>query len=615
MGFRITTNMMMNTYKYNLQNSTKKLSDARDMVLTQRNFNRYEEDPAAATQAFRLRRTYSRTVNQLNNTKDCYSKYNTAWNNLGGIIDKLSNPLAKTSSILGLNGTAGESRQALAQVLRSSAESVIHSMNQKLGDQFIFAGNDGLNVPFTWSADGKTLYYRGVNVNAGGVQAPTAKDPKWFEGLDAIKQGEQAKKLVNGTSAAGQAMKAWSDDVNNGGTLTTAAADTTLLKWLDKFAAEDVANGKMSASDAAEWIKYYKDPTNTPVPTDDQGNALKAPDWATQITNVSEWDENETAQVWYDYYMGISDTEPNATKYPEPSWIDDLKNVTEQEMQANGATPEEIAVLDDWVKYYKRDTTDKPLLEQSQAVKDWGVDDMKEGDLYPAKLPRTADGLTGSDLEWYRYYNDKRDLANLKTMSEEEMYIDLGMGAKENAPNDPILGSYFNNALSGLNFIGYGTDNTDEFGDSGNYALLLKEMADVFDDWHESGQKYLPEKYQGMTADELKAAMEDADVKQEINEYHAQQEAKALRLLDKLKASQEHLTENYVDLDAQSKFLVTNQERLETQQTNLNEEILNVEQVDLADAITQFSWEQYCYNAALKIGNQLLTQSLIDYMN
>ena len=34
----------------------------------------------------------------------------------------------------------------------------------------------------------------------------------------------------------------------------------------------------------------------------------------------------------------------------------------------------------------------------------------------------------------------------------------------------------------------------------------------------------------------------------------------------------------------------------------------------LAEAISGFSWDMYCYNAALKIGNQLLSQSLIDYM-
>ena len=47
----------------------------------------------------------------------------------------------------------------------------------------------------------------------------------------------------------------------------------------------------------------------------------------------------------------------------------------------------------------------------------------------------------------------------------------------------------------------------------------------------------------------------------------------------------------------------------------MNEQILDIEQVDLADAITSFSWDYYCYSAALKIGNQLLSQTLIDYMN
>ena len=92
-------------------------------------------------------------------------------------------------------------------------------------------------------------------------------------------------------------------------------------------------------------------------------------------------------------------------------------------------------------------------------------------------------------------------------------------------------------------------------------------------------------------------------------------EAKAFRLLDKLKDSREYFTEKWDELDARAVFLKTNQERLETQMTDTNVQILDVSQVDLADAITTFSWQQYCYNAALKVGNQLLSQSLIDYMN
>ena len=125
MGFRITTNMSMNTYRYNLQNSTKKLSDARDKVLTQRNFTSYAEDPASATLAFRLRRDYYKTTNYLNNTKDTYSKFNTAWNNLTGVVENLSDATARVASIRGNNGTAGESRSALAVALRETADCYI----------------------------------------------------------------------------------------------------------------------------------------------------------------------------------------------------------------------------------------------------------------------------------------------------------------------------------------------------------------------------------------------------------------------------------------------------------------------------------------------------------
>ena len=34
-----------------------------------------------------------------------------------------------------------------------------------------------------------------------------------------------------------------------------------------------------------------------------------------------------------------------------------------------------------------------------------------------------------------------------------------------------------------------------------------------------------------------------------------------------------------------------------------------------AEAISNFMYDYYCYNAALKVGTQLLSQSLIDYMN
>jgi flagellar hook-associated protein 3 FlgL len=68
-------------------------------------------------------------------------------------------------------------------------------------------------------------------------------------------------------------------------------------------------------------------------------------------------------------------------------------------------------------------------------------------------------------------------------------------------------------------------------------------------------------------------------------------------------------------LDVKSSFLKNNSSTLEVNADTLNEQFLDIEQCDLADAITAFSWAQYCYNAALKVGNSILSQSLIDYMD
>ena len=87
-----------------------------------------------------------------------------------------------------------------------------------------------------------------------------------------------------------------------------------------------------------------------------------------------------------------------------------------------------------------------------------------------------------------------------------------------------------------------------------------------------------------------------------------------LKLMDKYKQCMSDFNNSYTELDSKATYLRTNLERLETEKVTLNEQILDVEQIDLADAITAFSWDQFCYNSALKVGNQLLSQSLLDYM-
>ena len=345
MSFRITTNMSMATYRHNLNKTNMQLSDSRNTVLTQRNFNSYADDPASATQAFRLRRAYWQTSTHLNNSSDTYTKFNTAWVSLGAIVDDLSDKTAQVSALAGITGTAGAGRTALGHVLIETSESVIQSMNAQYGEQFIFAGNDALNVPFSWGPNG-TLLYRGIDV---------------------------------------------------------------------------------ASKEAA-------------------------------------------------------------------------------------------------------------------------------------------------------------DQAALKEMASEVQYIDIGLGMKESSPGQVIEGSAFNTSLPGIDILGYGVDKD---GDPKNLALLMRQLGEIFANCDATTGAYNPPS--------------DEEV--------------ANRLYTKLKEAHDLTTEKYVELDTRAQFLTTNTSRLTTQKAALNEQILSVEQVDLAEAITDFSWQQYCYNAALKVGNQLLGQSLIDYMN
>ena len=67
-------------------------------------------------------------------------------------------------------------------------------------------------------------------------------------------------------------------------------------------------------------------------------------------------------------------------------------------------------------------------------------------------------------------------------------------------------------------------------------------------------------------------------------------------------------------MSAGTQKLENNVELLEDNFYNLQEQYADIEDVDMADAITSFVWAQYCYNAALKVGNSVLSESLMDYL-
>ncbi len=346
MSLRVTTNGTLHIYKSNLMRSRNNLNGATEKVLTNRKFNSYAENPAAASQAFQLRRSLWRTGAQITNNNAVINKVNTAWEAIDDVVNDLGSDLASVSALRGITGSAASSRQSLGQVLQSTADAVVKTMNITYGDTFIFAGADGLNVPFVWGDDG-TLQYRGVGVDADAASA------------------------------------------------------------------------------------------------------------------------------------------------------------------------------------------------------DYGA---------------------------------------LQAMAGETTYVDIGLGLSEAGSGALIESSAFNSALSGLTYLGYGMD---EDGDPKNIVSLMKQLGTILSGCDPDSGNFASE------ADE-----ETAD-----------------RLTNKLQTALSALSVRHTELDSQATFLNTNVTRLESTKDTLNEQLVGIEDIDSADAISSMAWAQYCYNAALKIGNSILSQSLLDYMD
>ena len=129
------------------------LNTAMNKVITQRNFNSFAEDPAIASRCFQLRRSYLRANTQLNLTNSVYSKYQQAWSSLDSVssdIARLQDDTAFGSILRAENGPTASGRNALGQSMIAKADSIIQTMNGRFGENFVFAGADTLNVPFTW---------------------------------------------------------------------------------------------------------------------------------------------------------------------------------------------------------------------------------------------------------------------------------------------------------------------------------------------------------------------------------------------------------------------------------------------------------------------------------
>lgn len=195
-----------------------------------------------------------------------------------------------------------------------------------------------------------------------------------------------------------------------------------------------------------------------------------------------------------------------------------------------------------------------------------------DGKNAPFKLVTNDDG---SQVLTYRGVDvSAGDPDTLNELAKEQVFVDLGFGLSIDGTNTIDPSSAFNTSLPGINVIGYGKDAD---GNDKNMILLAGQIADLLEEENFDSAKYS-------------------------------------ELLSAFESGRNNVLEQVTTLGTKTEFLTTTKERLETNEISLATQIDNVVNVDMAGAIMDFSWAQYAYNAALKVGTNILTPSFIDFM-
>lgn len=167
----------------------------------------------------------------------------------------------------------------------------------------------------------------------------------------------------------------------------------------------------------------------------------------------------------------------------------------------------------------------------------------------------------------------------------EKKYVDIGLGLQEDENGNVIGSSAFDASLQGINYLGYGVD---EDGDPKNIVSLIGRMGQILKDCDPN------------TGDFKNGEADRAELS---------------RLAEKFSDASNKLKEKHVELSTRRGFLTDNQKMLTTTSDTLNAQIIGIEKADPADSISNFVWAKYCYNTALKVGNSVLSQSLMDFIN
>lgn len=163
---------------------------------------------------------------------------------------------------------------------------------------------------------------------------------------------------------------------------------------------------------------------------------------------------------------------------------------------------------------------------------------------------------------------------DMKKLADEKLYLDTGFGLQMN-DGQVVAGTALNVSYPAINVIGFGKN---EDGTPNNMISLLKQLSEE------------------LTQDTLNTTEVD-------------------KLRGAFTKAKDKVVDHWTAIGTMDKFLQTTEDRLIDNRINLNTKIVDIEKVNMEEAVSEFEFAKYAYNAALKVGMSILQPSFIDFMS
>lgn len=586
-GMRITTNAMIRRYSNNLNNALADLDATRNTVASGRNFNKIAEDPASAMKSFKLWSNYQRTEVQKANTVDSLKKLEEVTTNVQGCTSMGRKFIEKSLLSYSDPNSAFESRQAYKQEVDKLVDSFLQQANGRYNENFIFGGASTKDLPFEKIDD--VIYYRGVPVNTpdyltrdqlSNILSKPVADGGKFGLADTVTATNPplttTLNTIMGASSTGTTSIPVKELYNQINTLADPYKTDLLKDDMFQFSGIQIKTmlSKAGLNNLPDDTGY--DPFDTLASVPSLEDAYQDITGGISDSDTMTYQELIDAIDAYTLPAGATVTTLQADLKNEvenaSSWNEEVSADTVKTMltdvglkdAATGTTPQLSEVLNeimgkdaDTISYDKIekaiDAVPDALLSESQKYQLKAVDDVSY------------------QLKYNTYFN-------------EHSYRDIGFGMKEkyisSDKNSEIVStSAFDTAVNGLEVFGYGVD---EDGLPNNIIALAQELSKT------------------LAVDDIS----DLDFE------------KHNKIIDKMRQSYDDMVDNgLAALGTKCAFLENTEDQLTQTSQTLNEQISDLDFCDPAEAIMNLMWSQYTYNATLKVGNTLLSNSFIDFMS